>query len=74
MELHNRACFWPTTREVEEDDEADKAAGEEGGNEGAGGFADMYHNMSQGDWQVRQAGWMDQQDEHWGWLNTWMGQ
>ncbi|GJZ23071.1 hypothetical protein Tco_0560530, partial [Tanacetum coccineum] len=36
-----------TTREVEEDDEADKAAGEEGGNEGAVGFADMYHNMSQ---------------------------
>ncbi|GJT12579.1 hypothetical protein Tco_0859621 [Tanacetum coccineum] len=52
MELHNRACFWPKTREVEEDDEANEAAGEEGGNEGAGGFVDMYRNMSQGDWQV----------------------
>ncbi|GJX61510.1 hypothetical protein Tco_0294410 [Tanacetum coccineum] len=30
--------------------------------------------MSQGDWQVRQTLWMDQQDEQWGRLNTWIGQ
>ncbi|GJT51618.1 zinc finger, CCHC-type containing protein [Tanacetum coccineum] len=59
---------------VEEDDEAKEAAEGEAGNEGAGGSADMYRNMSQGDWQVRQARWMDQQDKHWGRLNTWMGQ
>ncbi|GJU02149.1 hypothetical protein Tco_1112487 [Tanacetum coccineum] len=40
------------------------------GHERAGGSADMYCNMSQGDWQVRQARWMDQQDEQWGRLNT----
>ncbi|GKE28435.1 hypothetical protein Tco_1443819 [Tanacetum coccineum] len=59
MELHNEVCFWPTTREVEEEDdednEADEAAKGEAGNEGAGGPADMYRNMSQGDWQVQQA-------------------
>ncbi|GJX30547.1 hypothetical protein Tco_0238626 [Tanacetum coccineum] len=48
--------------EDEEDDEGDEADGGGAGNEGAGGSADMYHNMSQGDWQVRQARWMDQQD------------
>ncbi|GKF51551.1 hypothetical protein Tco_0148018 [Tanacetum coccineum] len=60
--------------EDEEDDEAVKAAGGNAGNEGVGGSVDMYRNMSQGDWQVRQAQWMDQQDEHWGRFNTWMGQ
>ncbi|GKD43636.1 hypothetical protein Tco_1268281 [Tanacetum coccineum] len=30
--------------------------------------------MSQGDWQVRQARWMDQQDERWGRIDAWMGQ
>ncbi|GKB97514.1 hypothetical protein Tco_0983651 [Tanacetum coccineum] len=59
---------------VKEDDEAEEAVKGEAGNEGAGGSADMYRNMSQGDWQVRQARWMDQQDEHWGRLNTWIGQ
>ncbi|GJW74330.1 hypothetical protein Tco_0133700 [Tanacetum coccineum] len=71
-------CFWPTTREAveedEEDDEGDEATGGDAGHEGARGFADMYRNMSQGDWQVRQARWMDQQDEQWGKLNNWMGQ
>ncbi|GJY34848.1 hypothetical protein Tco_0419317 [Tanacetum coccineum] len=40
----------------------------------AEGSADLYHNMSQGDWQVHQAHWMGQQDERWGRLDTWMGQ
>ncbi|GJV20695.1 hypothetical protein Tco_1369715 [Tanacetum coccineum] len=85
MKLHNEGCFWPATREVveedeeddegdEEDDEGDEEAGGGAGHEGAGGSADMYRNMSQGDWQVRQARWIDQQDEHWGRINTWMGQ
>nr|GEU93691.1 zinc finger, CCHC-type [Tanacetum cinerariifolium] len=68
MELHNGGYFWLATREtVEEDDEGDKEARGGTGHEGAGGFADMYRNMSQGDWQVCQAHWMDQQDEraHW---------
>ncbi|GJS83885.1 hypothetical protein Tco_0750426 [Tanacetum coccineum] len=46
----------------------------ERGNKGVGGSADIYRNMSQGDWQVRQARWMDQQDEHLGRIDTWMGQ
>ncbi|GJS62328.1 zinc finger, CCHC-type containing protein [Tanacetum coccineum] len=65
MELHNGACFWPATQEVkEEDDEADEAAGGDAGNKGVGGSADMYRNMSQGDWQVPQARWIDQQEKH----------
>ncbi|GKC74093.1 hypothetical protein Tco_1119976, partial [Tanacetum coccineum] len=55
MELHNGACFCPTTREVEEDDEAEEANEREVGNEGAGGSIDMYRNMSQCDRQVCQA-------------------
>ncbi|GKE67980.1 hypothetical protein Tco_1522141, partial [Tanacetum coccineum] len=31
MELHNGACYWPTTREVRGDDEAEEAAEEETG-------------------------------------------
>ncbi|GJU30694.1 hypothetical protein Tco_1174283 [Tanacetum coccineum] len=69
--------FWPTigdggfnirNTKVEEEDEEDDEANEEtrgnAGNERVGGSADMYRNMSQGDWQVHQARWMDQQDEH----------
>ncbi|GKB37396.1 hypothetical protein Tco_0882338 [Tanacetum coccineum] len=52
MELHNGECFWPTTREVKEDDVVEEAAEGEAGNERARGSADMYRNMSQGDWQV----------------------
>ncbi|GJS60901.1 hypothetical protein Tco_0655685 [Tanacetum coccineum] len=59
---------------VEEDDEGDEAAEGGAGHKGAGGSDDMYRNMSQGDWQVRQAHWMDQQDEQWGRINTWIGQ
>ncbi|GKE23386.1 hypothetical protein Tco_1434898 [Tanacetum coccineum] len=44
------------------------------GHGGVGGSANIYRNMSQGDWQVHQARWMDHQDEQWGRLNTWMGQ
>ncbi|GJY95300.1 hypothetical protein Tco_0511661 [Tanacetum coccineum] len=67
-------CFWPAAREAieedKEDDESDEEAGGGAGHEGAGGPADMYRNMSQGDWQVRQACWMDQQDEQWVRINT----
>ncbi|GKB12404.1 hypothetical protein Tco_0846327 [Tanacetum coccineum] len=65
MELHKGKCCWPATRGVVEEGEGDDKVGDgEGGNEGVGGSADIYHNMSQGDWQVRQTRWMDQQDEH----------
>ncbi|GJU61718.1 hypothetical protein Tco_1243553 [Tanacetum coccineum] len=65
----------PAAREVvEEDDKGDEAAGRGAGHEGAGGSVDMYRNMSQGDCQVCQARWMDQQDEKCGRINTWMGQ
>ncbi|GJY89844.1 hypothetical protein Tco_0505040 [Tanacetum coccineum] len=75
MKLHNGGCFWPITREaIEEDDEGDEKAGGGAGHEGAGGSADMYSNMSQGDWQVHQERWMDQQDEQRVRINTWMGQ
>ncbi|GKE74030.1 hypothetical protein Tco_1536071 [Tanacetum coccineum] len=49
--------------EDKDDDEGDEAAGGGAGHEEAGGSTVMYRNMSQGDWQVRQARWMDQQDE-----------
>ncbi|GJT58375.1 retrotransposon ORF1 [Tanacetum coccineum] len=39
--------------EDEGDDEGNEAAGEYVGREGVGGSADIYRNMSQGDWQVR---------------------
>ncbi|GKB63976.1 hypothetical protein Tco_0920162 [Tanacetum coccineum] len=64
MELHEGECCWPVTRGVVEEDEGGDEEGDgEGGNKGAGGFADIYQNMSVGDWQVRQARWMDQQDD-----------
>nr|GEV21259.1 retrotransposon Orf1 [Tanacetum cinerariifolium] len=40
---------------VDEDECNDEEGNREGGNEGAGGFADIYRNMSAGDWQVRHA-------------------
>nr|GEY99081.1 hypothetical protein [Tanacetum cinerariifolium] len=73
MELHKGECCWPDTIGVVEESEGDDEEGnEEGRNEGVGGFAYIYCNMSQGDWQVRQAHCMDQQDEHWGRIDTWM--
>ncbi|GKE28236.1 hypothetical protein Tco_1443620 [Tanacetum coccineum] len=74
MELYEGECCWPATREVVEEGEGDDEEGDgEGGNEGVGGSADIYRNMSQKDWQVRQARWIDQQDEHWGRIDSWMG-
>ncbi|GJR01086.1 hypothetical protein Tco_0524070 [Tanacetum coccineum] len=63
MELQNGICVWPTPRVVEEEEEAKEEAKRNVGHEGVGGSADIYRNMSQGDWQVCQAHWMDQQDE-----------
>ncbi|GKA98007.1 hypothetical protein Tco_0825901 [Tanacetum coccineum] len=55
IELHEGECCWPATREVMEEGEGDDKEGDEkGGNEGVGGSTDIYHNMSRGDWQVRQ--------------------
>ncbi|GKB15975.1 hypothetical protein Tco_0849898 [Tanacetum coccineum] len=52
--------FWPNIGDggFNEDDEAEEANEGEAGNEGAGGSADMYRNMSQGDWQEERANWM----------------
>ncbi|GJW26556.1 hypothetical protein Tco_0040367 [Tanacetum coccineum] len=62
MELHEGVCYWPVTREVAREEEDDNEEGDgEGGNEGVGGSADVYRNMSQGEWQVHQAQWMGQQ-------------
>ncbi|GKC22316.1 hypothetical protein Tco_1024466 [Tanacetum coccineum] len=56
MELHEGECYWPATREVmEEGKGVDEEGDGEGGNEGVGGSADIYRNMSQRDWQVHQA-------------------
>ncbi|GKE36137.1 zinc finger, CCHC-type containing protein [Tanacetum coccineum] len=80
MELHNGGFCWPATREaeVEEENEGDDGGNEAArgyaGHEGVGGSADIYHHMSQSDWQVCQACLMDRQDEQYGRLNTWMGQ
>ncbi|GKB84576.1 hypothetical protein Tco_0956848 [Tanacetum coccineum] len=74
MELQNRICVWPAPKAVKEEEEAEEEAEGDEGHDGAGGSTSMHRNISQGDWQVRQARWMDQQDEQWGRLNTWMGQ
>ncbi|GJT42201.1 hypothetical protein Tco_0942066 [Tanacetum coccineum] len=63
MELHKGECCWPVTRGIIEKEKGNDEEGDrEGGNEGAGGSTDIYWNMSEGDWQVRQARWIDQQD------------
>ncbi|GJX91391.1 hypothetical protein Tco_0344717 [Tanacetum coccineum] len=75
MELHEGKCCWPATKEVVEEGEGDDEEGDgEGGKEGVRGSMDIYRNISQGDWQVCQAHWMDQQDEHWGRIDAWIGQ
>ncbi|GJW10367.1 retrotransposon ORF1 [Tanacetum coccineum] len=75
MELYEGECCWPTTREVAGEGGGNDEEGDgEGGNEGIGGSVDIYRNMSQGDWQVHQARWMDQQDERWERIDAWMGQ
>ncbi|GJR99399.1 zinc finger, CCHC-type containing protein [Tanacetum coccineum] len=68
MELQSGMCAWPIVRamekeEDEDDDEGDEEVGGGAGHEEARGSTAMYRNMIQGDWQVRQACWMDQQDE-----------
>ncbi|GKA90219.1 hypothetical protein Tco_0812089 [Tanacetum coccineum] len=72
MELQNRICVWPATRAVEEDEAEEEAEGE-AANVGGWWFAEMYRNMSQGNWQVRQARWMDQQEERWEQFDVWRG-
>ncbi|GKG58305.1 hypothetical protein Tco_0592084, partial [Tanacetum coccineum] len=44
---------------VEEGEGEDEEGDGEGGNEGVEGSADIYRNMSQGDWQVRHAHCID---------------
>nr|GEV33693.1 putative reverse transcriptase domain-containing protein [Tanacetum cinerariifolium] len=64
MEVYEGECCWPATREVAGEGRGDDEEGDgKGGNEGIGGSADIYHNMSQGEWKVNQAQWMGQQDE-----------
>ncbi|GKD83021.1 hypothetical protein Tco_1349860 [Tanacetum coccineum] len=67
--LEMEILSWEAWLSRREDDEVEEAA-----DEGAGGSADVYPNMSQGDWKVRQGQWMDQQDRHLGQLDTWMEQ
>ncbi|GJR93857.1 hypothetical protein Tco_0921699 [Tanacetum coccineum] len=74
MELQNIICVWPAPRAVEEEEEAEEEAKGDEGHDGAEGSTAMHRNISQCDWQVRQARWMAQQDEQWGRLNTWMRQ
>ncbi|GJU57732.1 hypothetical protein Tco_1235498 [Tanacetum coccineum] len=75
MELHNGKCCWLVTRWVVKEDEGNDEEGDgEWGNEGAGGSTDIYRNISARDLQVQQTRWMDQQDDQWGRLNTWMEQ
>ncbi|GJY09773.1 hypothetical protein Tco_0377958 [Tanacetum coccineum] len=46
MELHEGECCWPATRGVVEENEGDDEEGDrEGGNEGVGGFVDIYQNI-----------------------------
>nr|GEW41942.1 UBN2 domain-containing protein [Tanacetum cinerariifolium]GEW88065.1 UBN2 domain-containing protein [Tanacetum cinerariifolium] len=64
-EVTTRICVWPATQAIEEEEEDEEEAEGEAANERASGSAKMYQNISQGDWQVHQARWMDQQDERW---------
>nr|GEV13704.1 hypothetical protein [Tanacetum cinerariifolium] len=67
MKLYERECCWPATKGVVEESEGnDEEGNKERGNAGVGGSVDIYHNMSQGDWQVHQTRWMDRQYERWG--------
>ncbi|GJU69108.1 zinc finger, CCHC-type containing protein [Tanacetum coccineum] len=75
IELHKSECCWPATRGVVEENEGDDEEGDrERGNEGVRGSANIYRNMSAGDWQVRQARCMDQKNNQWGRLDAWMEQ
>ncbi|GJZ03453.1 hypothetical protein Tco_0536728 [Tanacetum coccineum] len=67
-EMRDALSIEPPPHEKGEEEAEGEAA-----NERAGGFAEMYKNMSQGDWQVHQARWMDQQDERWEQLDAWRG-
>nr|GEY45103.1 hypothetical protein [Tanacetum cinerariifolium] len=50
MDLGGRTCCWPATHQFGEDDVVEEATNEE-----AGGSAEVYQNISQGDYHVRQA-------------------
>nr|GEU33972.1 retrotransposon Orf1 [Tanacetum cinerariifolium] len=53
VELYEGDCCWPATRGVVGENEGDDEEGDrEGRNEGVGGSADIYRNMSTRDWQV----------------------
>ncbi|GKE79786.1 retrotransposon ORF1, partial [Tanacetum coccineum] len=59
MELHGGMCVWPIVMAEEEeddegDDEGDDGVGGDAGRGEAGGSADLYRNMSQGDCNNRQ--------------------
>nr|GEW74162.1 MAK10-like protein [Tanacetum cinerariifolium] len=60
IELQNEICVWLALRAVEEEKEANEEAEGDVGHKGVGGSAEIYPNMTQGDWQVRQVRWMDQ--------------
>ncbi|GJS52603.1 zinc finger, CCHC-type containing protein [Tanacetum coccineum] len=63
MELYEVSVVGRLLERLGEGGGNDEEGDGEGGNEGIGGSVDIYRNMSQGDWQVHQARWMDQQDE-----------
>ena len=69
IDLGDDTICWPAVRQPVGGDEVEDAA-----DEGAGDPAEAYRTMSRGEFQVRQGRWMDQQDAHWGHLDTWMGQ
>ncbi|GJR54778.1 hypothetical protein Tco_1405299 [Tanacetum coccineum] len=59
MELHGGMCVWPRVMAEEEEDdeggdEGDEGVGGDAGRGEAGGSADLYRNMSQGDCNNRQ--------------------
>ncbi|GKC95629.1 hypothetical protein Tco_1161071 [Tanacetum coccineum] len=57
MRLYGWMCVWPKSMAEEEEDDGgdDEGAGGDAGQGEAEGSADLYRNMSQGDWQVHQA-------------------
>ncbi|GJQ96599.1 zinc finger, CCHC-type containing protein [Tanacetum coccineum] len=56
MKLHGGMCVWPRVMaEEEEDNVDDEGVRGDAGHGEARGSADLYNNMSQGDWQAHQA-------------------
>ncbi|GJZ92246.1 hypothetical protein Tco_0664311 [Tanacetum coccineum] len=72
IELVPGQCHWVGTREAHQQHQEHEEEKEEANEDCVGGSAKAYRGISRRDWQAHQGAWMDQQDGHWGQLDTWM--